>query len=69
MARVLRIERRGGRYHVTARGNERKEIHRDDTGGLDYAVVSKAIACFGRRLSLGASLREELAAIQRHLSK
>jgi REP element-mobilizing transposase RayT len=30
MARALRIERPGGRYHVTARGNERKEIFRDD---------------------------------------
>jgi hypothetical protein len=96
MARALRLERAGGRYHVTARGNERKTIFRDDTdhfhfleqaqreerdsfadrhgdwgrdaglwlgrragrlplielgqwaGGLDYAVVSKAIARFGR---------------------
>lgn len=31
MARALRIERVGGRYHVTARGNERKAIFRDDT--------------------------------------
>ncbi|HEV2214226.1 MAG TPA: transposase [Terracidiphilus sp.] len=30
MARPLRIERAGGRYHVTARGNERKPIYRDD---------------------------------------
>ena len=30
MARPLRIERPGGRYHVTARGNERKLIFRDD---------------------------------------
>ncbi|HVV71331.1 MAG TPA: hypothetical protein VHI52_07510, partial [Verrucomicrobiae bacterium] len=29
MARVLRIQRPGGRYHVTARGNERKDIFRD----------------------------------------
>ena len=26
MARRLRIERPGGRYHITARGNEGKEI-------------------------------------------
>lgn len=30
MARPLRIERPGGRYHVTCRGNERKAIYRDD---------------------------------------
>ncbi len=30
MARALRIERAGGRYHVTARGNERRAIYRQD---------------------------------------
>jgi putative transposase len=30
VARALRIERPDGRYHVTARGNERKSIFRDD---------------------------------------
>src|ERR1700752_2015156 len=30
MARALRIERAGGRYHLTARGNERRDIFRDD---------------------------------------
>jgi putative transposase len=30
MARPLRIDRPGGWYHVTARGNERKSIFRDD---------------------------------------
>jgi putative transposase len=30
MARPLRIEKAGGWYHVTARGNERKAIFRDD---------------------------------------
>ena len=30
MARPLRIERAGGWSHVTARGNERKAIYRDD---------------------------------------
>ena len=38
-------------------------------GGMDYAVVSKAIARFGRRLVLNASLSEQLAAIQNQLSK
>ena len=36
MARALRIERFGGRYHVTARGNERKDIFRDDTDHFHY---------------------------------
>lgn len=31
MARPLRIERVGGRFHATARGNQRKPIFRDDT--------------------------------------
>jgi putative transposase len=30
MARPLRIQRAGGRYQVTARGNERRTIFRDD---------------------------------------
>ena len=30
MARALRVERPGGRYHVTARGNERKAIFRTE---------------------------------------
>src|SRR6266536_3633889 len=30
MARPLRIDRAGGWYHVTARGNEQKRIYRDD---------------------------------------
>ena len=29
MARALRIERAGAWYHVTARGNERRAIYRD----------------------------------------
>ena len=31
MARPLRIEYPGAYYHVTARGNERKAIFRDDS--------------------------------------
>ena len=30
MARPLRIEKADGWYHITARGNERKAIFRDD---------------------------------------
>jgi len=36
MARPLRIERPGGRYDVTARGNERKHIFRDDTDRFHF---------------------------------
>ena len=37
-------------------------------GGLDYAVVSKAIARFSRRLVADVALREQLALLQSHLS-
>ena len=33
-------------------------------GGLDYAVVSKAMARFGQRLSLDISLRKRITALQ-----
>ena len=36
MARPLRIERPGGRYHVTARGNERKAIFRNDPDRVHF---------------------------------
>ena len=36
MARPLRIERRGGRFHVAARGNERKAVFRDDTDRFHF---------------------------------
>ncbi|MGH7972121.1 MAG: hypothetical protein ACREIC_25690 [Limisphaerales bacterium] len=38
-------------------------------GGLDYAVVSKAIARFDGRLAANTGLREQLARIQAQLSK
>jgi hypothetical protein len=38
-------------------------------GGLDYAVVSKAIARFGQRLCLHEGLRKRLTALQNQLSK
>jgi hypothetical protein len=37
MARPLRIERPGGSYHVTARGNERKPIYRGKGQALGQA--------------------------------
>ena len=36
MARALRIERPYGRYHVTARGNERGDIFRDEADRLHF---------------------------------
>jgi len=36
IARALRVERPGGRYHVTARGNERKDIFRDNTDRFHF---------------------------------
>jgi len=39
MARPLRIERGGGWYHVTARGNERRAIFRDDRDRAHFCEV------------------------------
>ena len=36
MARALRIERAWGRFHVTARGNERKPIYRHDSDRVHF---------------------------------
>ena len=38
-------------------------------GGMDYAVVSRASARFGRRLASDVALREQLAVLQSQLSK
>ena len=39
MARPLRVERTGGWYHVTARGNERKVIYRDDSDHRHFLAL------------------------------
>lgn len=39
VARALRIERAGGWYHVTARGNERRNIYRDDRDRLHFCEL------------------------------
>ena len=39
MARPLRIERTGGRYYVTARGNERKAIYPDEKDRMHFLDV------------------------------
>ena len=58
---ALWLGRRAGRLPLSELGKL--------TGGLDYAVVSKAIARFGRRLASDAPLREQLRTIQAQLSK
>ena len=40
MARRLRLERPGGRYHVAAAGNERREIFRDETDRFHFLSFS-----------------------------
>ena len=49
MARALRIERPGARYHVTARGNERRNIYRNDS---DRAHFLKLLAEASERFAL-----------------
>ena len=36
MGRPLRIDRAGGCCHVTARGNERRDIYRDEADQLKF---------------------------------
>src|SRR5262245_7521982 len=51
MARPLRIERPGGRYHVTARGNERRAIYRDDRDRLRFLeLLGEARERYGVRV-------------------
>lgn len=51
MARPLRIERAGGWYHVTARGNERRAIYRDDHDRLHFCeLLEEMVQRFGVRL-------------------
>ena len=51
MARALRINLAGGRYHVTARGNERKAIFRDDTDRFHFLeLVGEQGERFGTRV-------------------
>ena len=44
MARALRVERPGGRYHVTARGNERKAIFRTDADRRHFLELLGTLA-------------------------
>ena len=51
MARALRLQRLGGRDHVTARGNERKAIFRDDSDHFHFLeLVGDLGERFGARV-------------------
>ena len=51
MARPLRIEIEGGRYHLTGRGNERKPIFRDDRDRKRFLdILAEFPERFGTRL-------------------
>ncbi len=51
MARPLRIERPGGRFHVTARGNDRRDIFRDDTDRHRFLdLLNELPGLFGIRI-------------------
>jgi REP element-mobilizing transposase RayT len=45
MARPLRIEKAGGWYHVTSRGNERKRIYRDDRDREHFLGLIAEMVC------------------------
>ena len=48
MARPIRVEYANAVYHVTARGNERKAIYRDDADRVRFLeTVEEAVARFG----------------------
>ncbi len=51
MARPLRLERPGRRYHLTARGQERRSIYRDDGDrGHFLELLEEATDRFGVRI-------------------
>jgi putative transposase len=51
MARPLRIEHPGGWYHITARGNERRAIFRDDRDRAHFLeLLEKVVGRFGLRV-------------------
>ncbi len=49
MARALRMERPGERYHVTARANERKDLFRDD---IDHFHFLELLSEMGQRFAV-----------------
>jgi hypothetical protein len=64
MARPLRIGKAGGWYHVTARGNERKSIFRDNRDRQHFLeIIAEMVSRF--RVCLGGA--EFLAGLRRHV--
>ena len=56
MARPLRIEKAGGWYHITSRGNERKPIFRDARDRRRFLeLIGGMVSRFRVRLHLGSS--------------
>ena len=52
MARALRLEFSGALYHVTARGNERRALFRDDADRRDYLdLLARCRQKFGFQLA------------------
>ena len=48
MARPIRVEFEGAVYHVTARGNERKPIYRDDRDRERFLeILEETVKRFG----------------------
>ena len=51
MSRPLRIERAGGWYHLTGRGNERRAIYRDNRDRQHFCeLLAEMVARFRLRL-------------------
>lgn len=51
MARPLRLEHPGALWHVTARGNERGDVFRDDADRREFlAVLGRTVSVYGWRL-------------------
>ena len=51
MARPLRLEHPGALWHVTARGNERGDVFRDDADRREFlSVLGRTVAIYGWRL-------------------
>ncbi len=51
MARPLRLEHSGAIWHVTARGNERGEVFRDDVDREEFlSVLGRTVSLYGWRL-------------------
>ena len=51
MSRPLRLDHAGALWHVTARGNERREVFRDDTDRREFLrLLGRTVELFGWRL-------------------